>query len=192
MELKYSGRFCHQPVYVIKGLKGNLLGFPAIQSLQQLSRINSSDDNSTNIFRQFPNLFRGLGIYDKPYHIIKLKPNATPHCVYTARNIPIPYFEKVKLELTKMESSGVISQVDVPTEWCAAMVAVPKKTDSLRICVDLRPLREVHPLPKVDVTLASLSGAQVFSKLSLHHSGGIASINSHSALQAPLNTFRRS
>eukprot|EP00731_Ephydatia_muelleri_P036767 Em0321g6a len=85
-------------------------------------------------------------------------------------NIPIPYFEKVKLELTKMESSGVISQVDVPTEWCAAMVAVPKKTGSLRICVDLRPLnecvlREVHPLPKVDVTLASLSGAQVFSKL---------------------------
>ena len=69
-----------------------------------------------------------------------------------------------------MESSGVISQVDVPREWCAAMVAVPKKTDSLRICVDLRPLnecvlREVHPLPKVDVTLASLSGAQVFSKL---------------------------
>ena len=27
MELKYSGRVCHQPVYVIKGLKGNLLGF---------------------------------------------------------------------------------------------------------------------------------------------------------------------
>ena len=169
MELKYSGRVCHQPVYVIKGLKGNLLGLPAIQSLQLLSRINSIDDYSTNIYRQFPNLFRGLGIYDEPYHI-KLKPNATPHCVYTARNIPIPYFEKVKLELTKMESSGVISQVDVPTEWCAAMVAVPKKTDSLRICVDLRPLnecvlREVHPLPKVDVTLASLSGARVFSKL---------------------------
>ena len=69
-----------------------------------------------------------------------------------------------------MESSGVISQVDVPTEWCAAMVVVPKKTGSLRICVDLRPLNEcvlceVHPLPKVDVTLASLAGAQVFSKL---------------------------
>ena len=69
-----------------------------------------------------------------------------------------------------MESSGFISQVDAPTEWCAAMVAVPKKTDSLRISVDLRPLNEcilheVHPLPKVDVTLTSLSGAQVFSKL---------------------------
>ena len=69
-----------------------------------------------------------------------------------------------------MESFGVISQVDVPTEWCAAMFAVPKKTDSLRICVDLRLLnecipRKVHPLPKVDVTLTSLFGAQVFSKL---------------------------
>ena len=56
-----------------------------------------------------------------------------------------------------MESSGVISQVDVPMEWCAAMVDVPKKTDSLRICADLRSLNqcilpEVYPLPKVDVT----------------------------------------
>ena len=37
-------------------------------------------------------------------------------------------------------------------------------------CVDFRPLnesvlREVHPLPRVDNTLAQLSGAKVFSKL---------------------------
>lgn len=70
MELKYSGRVCHQPVYVVKGLKGNLLGLPAIQSLQLLSRIDSIDDYSTNIYRQFPNLFCGLGIYDEPYHTL--------------------------------------------------------------------------------------------------------------------------
>ena len=40
----------------------------------------------------------------------------------------------------------------------------------IRICVDLKPLycnvlREVHPLPTVDETLAQLSGAWVFSKL---------------------------
>ena len=90
-----------------------------------------------------------------------------------------------------MESSGVISQVDVPTEWCAAMVAVPKKMDSLRICVDLRPLnecilREVYPLPKVDVTLASLSGAQVFSKLDANSGFWQIPLNKESRL---LTTF---
>ena len=50
------------------------------------------------------------------------------------------------------------------------MVVVPKKSGAIRICVDFRPLnevvlREVHPLPKVDETLAQLAGATVFSKL---------------------------
>ena len=60
--------------------------------------------------------------------------------------------------------------MDQPTEWCAGMVGVPKKNGKVRICVDLKHLnesvlREVHPLPKVDETLAQLSGAKVFSKL---------------------------
>ena len=50
------------------------------------------------------------------------------------------------------------------------MVAVPKKSGAIRICVDLKCLnqsvmREVHPLPKVDNTLAKLSGAKIFSKV---------------------------
>ena len=60
--------------------------------------------------------------------------------------------------------------METPTPWCAGMVVVPKKSGSVRICVDFRPLnehvlREVHPLPKVDETLAQLTGAKVFSKL---------------------------
>ena len=69
-----------------------------------------------------------------------------------------------------MESLGVISKVDKPTQWCAGMVVVPKKNGKVCICVDLKPLnenvlREVHPMPKVDETLAQLTGAKVFSKL---------------------------
>ena len=69
-----------------------------------------------------------------------------------------------------MEEMEVISKVEEPTEWCAGMVVVPKKTGAVRIYVDLKPLntsvlREVHPLPKVDDTLAQLTGAKLFSKL---------------------------
>ena len=69
-----------------------------------------------------------------------------------------------------MEAMGVIEKVTEPTPWVAGMVVVPKKSGSIRICVDLKPLnesvqREVHPIPKVDETLAQLAGAKVFSKL---------------------------
>ena len=69
-----------------------------------------------------------------------------------------------------MESLGIISKVDTPTPWCAGMLVVPKKDNTVRICVDLKALnmsvlRETHPLPKVDDTLAQLTGAKVFSKL---------------------------
>ena len=75
-----------------------------------------------------------------------------------------------ELDLDQMERSGVISKVTEPTPWCDGMFVVPKKSGSIRICVDMKPLnrsvlREVHPLPKVDETLAQLTGAKIFSKL---------------------------
>ena len=62
-----------------------------------------------------------------------------------------------------MESLGVISRVEQPTQWCSGMVIVPKKTGSVRICVDFRRLnvsvlRETHPLPKVDNTRSASRG----------------------------------
>jgi len=47
------------------------------------------------------------------------------------------------------------------------MVVVPKPT---RAVLDLKPLNQnvVHPMPKVDVKLAQLNGAKVFSKLDMN------------------------
>ena len=50
------------------------------------------------------------------------------------------------------------------------MVVVPKPSGSVSICVDFRLLnesvmREVHQMPTIDVTLAQLNGAEIFSKL---------------------------
>ena len=38
-----------------------------------------------------------------------------------------------------MEKLGVVSRIEEPTPWCAAMVVVPKPSGSVRICVDLKP-----------------------------------------------------
>ena len=171
---QFTGSFSHKgksilhPVFVVKKLKTNLLGLPAISSLKLVARIDNVTQTNTKERweKQFPTVFQGLGTLGEPYEI-KLTPGAKPFSLYTARNIAIPLRPK---ELQRMESNGIISRVDQPTPWCAGMVVVPKKSGSMRICVDLKPLnecvlREVHPLPKVDDILAQLTGSQVFSKL---------------------------
>ena len=69
-----------------------------------------------------------------------------------------------------MKSMGVIKKKTEPNEWCAGIVIVPKSTGAVRTCVDLKllntsVLREPHPIPTVDETLAQLSGASIFSKV---------------------------
>ena len=165
--LVFQGKTSKQAVYVVKNLKTNLLGLPAITSLHLVARLDAT--SMCEVQEEFPTVFEGLGNLGEPYHI-QLQPDAKPYALFTPRNIPLPLRPKVELELQRMEKLGVISKVDVPTPWCAGMVAVPKKNKSVRICVDLQPLnksvlREVHPLPRVDEILAQLSGAKVFSKL---------------------------
>jgi len=41
VQLTYNGRSCKQPIYVIKHLKNNLLGLPAITALQLLIKVDS-------------------------------------------------------------------------------------------------------------------------------------------------------
>ena len=141
-------------------------------------------------------------------YTIRLKEDATPHALYTPRNVPLPLRGKVQEELDRMEAAGVISKADEPTPWCAGMVVVPKKSGAVRICVDLKALnesvlREVHPIPKVDDTLAQLAGATLFSKLDAN-SGfwqiplakesrplTIISINSHSVYPVLQSSSKR-
>ena len=153
---------------MIRGLRNNLLGLPAIKSLQLVCRVDTVCSEQ-KIQQRFPKVFIGLGTLGEPY-VIKFKADAKPYALFTARNVPIPLRDKVRDELERMEAIGVIAKVTAPTQWCAGMVVVPKSTGAVRICVDLRPLnenvlREPHPVPTVDETLAQLSGANIFSKV---------------------------
>ena len=164
----YDNKSTIQPVYVVNKLKMNILGLPAITSLNLATRVDSVEYYSKGIMEKYPSVFNGLCNLGDEYEIV-LEQNAKPFSLYTPRSIPIPLRAKVKKELERMESMGVTSKVE-PTPWCAGMVAVPKKNGSVHICVDLQHLnksvlREVHPLPKVDDILAQLPGARLFSKL---------------------------
>ena len=99
-----------------------------------------------------------------------MKDNVKPYALFTTRNVPLPLRTKVQAEVEPMQALGVISPINKPSPWCTGMVIVPKPSGDIRICVDLKPLNkevlhEFHPLPKVEETLAQLTGATVFTKL---------------------------
>ena len=58
------------------------------------------------------------------------------------------------------------------------MVVAPKKAGTVRIFVDVKALnesvlRETHPIPEVDDTVAQLTGTAVFSKLNANRLGSL-------------------
>ena len=169
VKLSYKQYRVSQKVYVVHKLANNLFGLPTIIGLNVLTQVNAVQSVDHPIARRFPDLFHGLGTMKDEYEI-KLKPDAKPYSLFSAKRVPIPMREKVKTELQQMKAAGVISKVDGPTSWCAGMVVVPKKSGGVRICFDLKPLnenvlRETHPMPHVDDTLTQLLGAKLFSKL---------------------------
>ena len=100
---------------------------------------------------------------------IRLRDDAVPVAVSTARHIPLPLMKPVEEELKKMEEQGVIVSETEPTDWVSALVPVPK-TSGVRITVDYKKLnqavkREVFPIPTLEQLTSKLSGATLFSKL---------------------------
>ena len=86
------------------------------------------------------------------------------------RRMPQAQHDIAKKEIDKMLEKGVIQESDSP--WAAPIVLVSKKDGSTRFCVDYRQLNNItrkdsYPLPNIDETLDSLSGAQYFCALDL-------------------------
>ena len=173
----YPTRTCKmqdlQDIYILENLEEALLGRPAIDALGLVQKVDiiQSDDSSIEkeVKATYPNLFKGLGELEGEFNI-KLQPDSKPFVLTTPRRVALPLLKKVKEELERMEKLGVISKVDIPTDWCAGMVVVPKPDGRIRICVDLTKLnksvlRETYPLPKIDNLLAQVGESKFFTKL---------------------------
>ena len=79
--------------------------------------------------------------------------------------------EKVKDELGRMTTLGVITPVSEPTDWVSSMVSTRKKnTDLIRLCIDPTNLnhaikRPHHPMRTVEEVATKMDGATIFSVL---------------------------
>ena len=115
--------------------------------------------------------FGDIGVQVKcdPVKIV-LKDGAEPYSISVARRVPLPLMPKVECELKRMLSDGIIKKVTQPTDWCAPMVRVLKKTSDVRICVGLKRLnqsvkRECYTCRFLEDVTHKLAGSKVFSKL---------------------------
>jgi hypothetical protein len=94
----------------------------------------------------------------------------------TARISKAPYkmsreeLAELKIQLKDLLDKSFIRPSSSP--WGCPALFVSKKDKGLRLCVDYRPLNVVtiknkYPLPRIDILLDQLVGAQVFSKIDL-------------------------
>jgi hypothetical protein len=77
---------------------------------------------------------------------------------------------ELKVQLNELLDKGYICPSSSP--WGCPMLFVKKKDQSLRLCVDYRPLNAVtiknkYLLPCIDILFDQLTGARVFSKVDL-------------------------
>ena len=157
-------------MFVVRGLHCYLLGRPAIVKFNFVM-LNSLDEVFTHeaVKQAHPGLFKEIGSLAGEYKIA-LKEKISPFALSVPRRVAIPLLPKVKQELERMESQGIILRVETPTDWCSGMVVVPKADGNVRLCVDFTKLnenvkRENFPMPVIDQTLGMLSGAKYFTKL---------------------------
>jgi hypothetical protein len=100
---------------------------------------------------------------------IELLPSTTPISRRLYR-MPPNELAKLKVQLSELLKKGLIHPS--LSLWCCPTIFVKKKDQSLRMCVDYRPLNAVtiknkYPLPCIDILFDQLSKAKVFSKIDL-------------------------
>ncbi|XP_036001258.1 uncharacterized protein LOC118565232 [Fundulus heteroclitus] len=86
------------------------------------------------------------------------------------RRIPPSEYEAVKSQINQLLATQVIRESSSP--YASPIVLVRKKDGSLRLCVDYRQLnkktrKDAFPLPRIEETLDSLSGARWFITMDL-------------------------
>jgi hypothetical protein len=117
----------------------------------------------------FPKDLPGMPLDRDVEFTIELQPGTVPISRWSYKMSPKELAE-LKMQLKELLDKRYIHPSSSP--WGCPTLFVKKKDQSLRLCVDYRPLNAVtiknkYPLPRIDILFDQLSGAKVFSKINL-------------------------
>jgi hypothetical protein len=123
---------------------------------------------------EFPDIFPedlpGMPLDRELEFVIELQPGTTLISRRPYKMTP-KELAKLKVQLNELLDKGYIHLSSSP--WGCPVLFVKKKDQSLRLCVDYRPLNAVtiknkYPLPRIDILFDQLASAKVFSVVDLH------------------------
>ncbi|KAK7110621.1 hypothetical protein V1264_014461 [Littorina saxatilis] len=158
---------------VVEGKVKSILGCRAIQHMG-LVTVNKENiavitDNQKTVISEFKDVFEGeLGRLEGDLHLVV---DPTVHPVkLPCRKWPSPVKEKVKGELERLQELGVVTPVNVPTDWVNSLVVTMKPNGKPRLCIDPKPLnkalkRNHYPMKTIDDALEDMVGARYFTHM---------------------------
>jgi hypothetical protein len=117
----------------------------------------------------FPEDLPGLPSERDVEFVIELKPGTAPISRRSYR-MPPNKLEELKTQLQDLSEKGLIRPSS--SRWGCPAIFVKKKDQTLRMCMDYRPLNEVtiknkYPLARIGILFDQLTRARVFSKIDL-------------------------
>lgn len=123
-----------------------------------------------------------------------MKSNATPK-FFRPRPVPYALHSRVKDELNRLESDGVIKRVD-HSDWATPLVVVNKPDGSIRLCCDFKVTInsqlqiDQYPLPRPEDIFSDLQGSKFFSKIDLSRAYLQMELDEESQKYTTINTIQ--
>jgi hypothetical protein len=163
-------------VLTIKDMQGNpfQIQLPTRQCFDQmLKKTRAVTLESIPVVNEFEDVFPedlpGLPPDRAVEFSIELEPGTAPISRRPYR-MPPKELAELKVQLQELLDKGFIRPSTSP--WGCPAIFVKKKDNTLRLCVDYRPLNAVtiknkYPLPRIDLLFDQLAGAKIFSKIDL-------------------------
>ena len=177
--IEASGKSVSGIFYVTKDSNGCLLRFKMAQELglikisKKINEVSHTPKRTTEaLIAEYNDLFHDTGKLKNYQFKIHIDENVKPIAQH-ARRFPFYIRKQVETHLDKLESAGIIEQVEGLMTWGSPIVTAPKyNSDKVRVCVDMRAPntaveRKRHLTPTVDEVITDLNSAKVFSKLDL-------------------------
>ena len=158
---------------IIEYLDNDHLNKPSTSGASVFALNDPTPVSKQQIIERYPKVFsEGVGLLEGHYHI-RLDKQAEP-VQHASRRVPVALRDRLKDTLDDLTKQNIIAPVTKPTPWISSMVVVPKKDETLRICLDPKDLnkaiqRENYPLPTIEEIATRLHGAKLFSILDVRN-----------------------
>ena len=132
----------------------------------EVQRASQGPLSMEEVLKEYSDVFQGTGKLKGQYKL-EIEENAKP-VVHLPRRVPVALKGKLKRELERLQSLGIIEKVIEPTPWVSSLVIVQKPNGQIRVCLDPGDLNKVlgrspYPTPTVEDILPELTRAKVFS-----------------------------